>query len=196
MKLHIGCFNVVLEGWYNTDISIHLFIARVPLCATLLHTAGLMTDQSYGYHREGLFRRVHYLNAARRFPMADDSIEAIYTSHLVGNFTRGVALSCMKECHRVLKRGGVLRVATPDLDAWVREYDPMNPDRFLNLFYLPGVRGHKNLVKWVYNAHSLRALLKEAGFAEVTRCRMRKGRCPDVDRIDYREDSFFLEAVK
>ena len=32
-RLHIGAFNCGIAGWINTDITMHLWIARVPLAA-------------------------------------------------------------------------------------------------------------------------------------------------------------------
>jgi hypothetical protein len=44
-KLHLGCFDQVFPGWVNTDITPHIFVARVPGLAWLLYSAGMMSDQ-------------------------------------------------------------------------------------------------------------------------------------------------------
>jgi ubiquinone/menaquinone biosynthesis C-methylase UbiE len=196
MKLHIGCFNVTLDGWYNTDVTPHIFIARVPYLATVLHSLHLISDEQYEHHRKKIFRNVHYLNSVKRFPFQDTSIDAIYSSHMLVNFTKHQAAFCLSECYRVLKLGGILRIAIPDLDQWIRSYDPMNPDKTLSLFYLPTIKRVKNHIHWMYNAHSLALMLSRAGFSEITQCKMYEGMCLNVKTIDYREDSIFFEAVK
>ena len=35
--LHLGCFDRPIPGWVNTDITPHLFIARVPLLPRAMH---------------------------------------------------------------------------------------------------------------------------------------------------------------
>ena len=47
-----------------------------------------------------------------------------------------------------------------------------------------------------YNAVSLKALMERVGFHEVERCEYREGRCPDLDQIETRQWSLFMEGVK
>jgi SAM-dependent methyltransferase len=55
-------------------------------------------------------------------PYPDASFDVIYHSHLLEHFSKQSAPVFLRECHRVLKLGGVLRVAVPDLERVVREY--------------------------------------------------------------------------
>lgn len=55
-------------------------------------------------------------------PFADDRFEIVYHSHVLEHFTRQEALVFLRECFRVLKPGGVMRVVVPDLEAIVRLY--------------------------------------------------------------------------
>jgi hypothetical protein len=48
----------------------------------------------------------------------------------------------------------------------------------------------------MYNFDSLRGLLQAVGFAQVTRHSYRQGACPDLDRLDNRPASLFVEAIK
>ena len=196
IKLHIGCFDVPLAGWYNTDITPHIFVSRIPFLATVMHAIGAMEQTRFRQHRDGVFRNVHYLNAVKRFPLANDSVEAVYCSHVLYNFSRDSALLCVKEVYRVLKPGGVFRLAVIDLDALVQSYDPGHPEDFLDMIYQPAIKGKKNHMCWSYNANSLKALLHEGGFTSVERAEPGKGKCPDVDRIDYRSKSLFMEGIK
>ena len=61
--------------------------------------------------------RIH-LDVTRPFPVADGVFNYIYTEHLIEHLTREQASHMLRECHRVLKRGGVLRVVCPDFDAY------------------------------------------------------------------------------
>jgi hypothetical protein len=48
----------------------------------------------------------------------------------------------------------------------------------------------------MYNARSLEELLRRVGFGGVERCEYRQGRCPDVEQIETRQWSLFMEGTK
>lgn len=58
----------------------------------------------------------------RGIPRPDGSCDVVYHSHLLEHLRRNDALLFMRECHRVLRGGGILRVATPDLERICRAY--------------------------------------------------------------------------
>jgi len=196
-RLHVGSFDVVHDGWLNTDVTPHLFVARVPGLARLLHAAGRLSDERLRQHRAGTFRRVHHLDVTRRLRYADASFEAIYSSHVLEHLTPGEADHALREFHRVLGPGGVLRIAVPDLDQVIASYDPSDPDGFLEGMLQGRERStsrHRHW--WLYNESSLRTALERAGFRDVERRAYREGRCPDVERVDTRPESLFMEAVR
>ncbi|PZV15274.1 MAG: methyltransferase [Pseudanabaena sp.] len=55
-------------------------------------------------------------------PFADNSLDACYSSHVVEHLTSIEAQKLLGECFRVLKRGGVIRLVVPDLEAIARLY--------------------------------------------------------------------------
>ena len=55
-------------------------------------------------------------------PFEDASFDGVYHSHLLEHLPREQALSFLRECRRVLKRGGILRVAIPNLEEIARLY--------------------------------------------------------------------------
>lgn len=196
-KLHIGCFDVVHDGWLNTDVTPHLMVARVPGLPRLLRATGLISDERWPAYESGSFGRIAYLDLTRRFPFADSSIDAVLASHVLEHLTADEARSCMAEIHRVLRPGGIVRVAVPDLDSVVAGYDRADPDAFL--FGL--LQGRERSTSrhrhwWNYNEVSMRALLEGAGLAGVERREYREGRCPDVERVDTRPGSLFMEAMR
>lgn len=58
----------------------------------------------------------------RGIPLADDSYDVVYHSHLLEHLRRPDALGFMRECYRVLRPGGILRVAVPDLERLCQAY--------------------------------------------------------------------------
>jgi SAM-dependent methyltransferase len=55
-------------------------------------------------------------------PFPDATFDVVYQSHLLEHFKKENALDFLKECYRVLKLSGVIRVAVPDLEQIVRAY--------------------------------------------------------------------------
>jgi predicted SAM-dependent methyltransferase len=55
-------------------------------------------------------------------PFADESFDVVYHSHLLEHLPKSQAPSFLRECHRVLKPGGVHRIAVPDLERIARNY--------------------------------------------------------------------------
>mgnify|MGYP001232386207 CR=1 FL=1 len=129
MKLHLGAFDQILPGWINTDVTPHLWIARAPGAARLACLLGLISRERLAQHERGIFAKLRRLDVRRRFPYPDDSVTAVYSSHMLEHIPRSAAAFCLKECHRVLKPGGLLalwcyqRLAIePALDAIVEDF--------------------------------------------------------------------------
>jgi len=55
-------------------------------------------------------------------PFPDGTFDVVYHSHVLEHFPKQFAPSFLRECHRVLKSGGVIRVAIPDLETIARIY--------------------------------------------------------------------------
>lgn len=196
MRLQFGCFNCPFEGWVNTDITPHVWVAKIPLLAALLHRLNLVSTERYTEHRRGVFRAVRYMDVTKRFPFPGDTFECAFSSHVLDNLYPAQARFCLTEVFRVLQPGGVLRLVVCDLDRCIEQYDPNNADAFCQSMYVSNQPKDRNKHHWMYNERSLKKLLAEVGFWRITRASFRVGECPDVKVIDNRPDSLFMEARK
>lgn len=106
------------------------------------------------------------------------SVDLIYTSHAFEYFDRLEAKEVLKEWRRVLKKGGILRIAVPDFEALVKVYKKYkNLDLILGPLYGRWkIAGTKKIIyhKTVYDFKSLKKLLTENGFKNVKRYDWRK----------------------
>lgn len=70
-----------------------------------------------------------YLDATAPLPFADNTFAFAYTEHMIEHIGYRSACDFVRECHRVLRPGGVLRISTPDLAVlvgmFVRDDDPV-----------------------------------------------------------------------
>jgi predicted SAM-dependent methyltransferase len=194
MKLHFGCFNCPREGWINTDVTPHIQVARVPGLAWFLHKAGKLTDQRLDEHRRGVFRKLQYLDVTRRWSFQNASLSTIYSSHVFEHLTLHGARNCLSEARRCLSDDGLLRLSMPDLDLFISEYRAEESLHWATNFFEANERSEKNMHHFMYNFVSLRQLLQEAGFNRVVRRDYREGECPDVEHLDNRPESLFVEA--
>jgi predicted SAM-dependent methyltransferase len=113
--------------------------------------------------------------------IAADSVDLIYTCHVLEHFRRKDVGRVLVEWHRVLKPGGTLRVSVPD---FARLCDVYQKHSDLNLVIGP-IFGRQD---YLYNIHynvfdeaTLTKLLHECGFADVRRYDWRETEHADVD---------------
>lgn len=119
----------------------------------------------------------------RKLRYADETADVIYASHLLEYFDREEVVDILSEWIRVLKTGGLLKVAVPDLEAMTKLYK--NGDFVLDDFLGPlygkikikdqhgcGVIAKDDLTiyhKTVYDERSLSKLLHKVGFTKIER---------------------------
>ena len=61
-------------------------------------------------------------NVAEGLPFGEETVDACYASHVVEHLTQDQARTLLLESRRILRRGGVIRLAVPDLEGIAREY--------------------------------------------------------------------------
>lgn len=149
-------------------------------------------------------------------PFTDNSAEIIVCISAINYFDRSRALEIIKDCFRVLEKGGIARFATQDLNIIANKYInrdksfffqklPDGRDRFSgqtmgdkinSWFYGYETAGNKHC-KYVYDFETLALLFKQAGFEVVEQKKYLESRIPNINKIDNRpEQMFFLEAIK
>lgn len=156
-KLNIGAGpDFRLEGWLNTDCN---------------------PDHSRG---------VAYLDATQPFPFKDSTFDYVTSEHLVEHLTYNEGLGMLRECFRVLKPGGRLRLATPDLRVYVDLFRAGKSDvqhRYLRYHagkFLAETGVHSECFvinnefrnwghRFIYDRETLSAAMEQAGFVDVVR---------------------------
>lgn len=66
--------------------------------------------------------KVRKANLLGRLPVADGTADAVYCSHFLEHIPRQRVLSFLRECRRILRPGGTLRLVLPDLEEMCRTY--------------------------------------------------------------------------
>jgi SAM-dependent methyltransferase len=60
-----------------------------------------------------------YLDATHVFPFDDNTFDYIFSEHMIEHITWHKGLFMLKECIRILKPRGIIRIATPDLEVLI-----------------------------------------------------------------------------
>lgn len=136
-----------------------------------------------------------YLNIARRFPLADSSVEAYFLEHVIEHIPFDTARSMLGEIHRTLMPCGIVRIATPDLRRVAGALDRtnnaarsyvMNGNLHWNRRYNAAPRVPEGQIenpcftvnrmfyhwghRFIYDQPTLTSLLWSVGFDEIVRC--------------------------
>lgn len=61
-------------------------------------------------------------NLLKGIPFENESFDLVYHSHLLEHFSKGDGEKLIGECFRVLKPGGIIRIAVPDLEGIAKNY--------------------------------------------------------------------------
>lgn len=111
----------------------------------------------------------------------DNSVDLIYVCHVLEHATRDESKKALKRWHEVLKPGGILRVAVPDLEACF-EYYMATKDLDILQSMLYGSQKHPYDFHYMgWDEKTLTRDLKNAGFSSV-------------NRYDWREtDHFYID---
>lgn len=212
VRLNIGCGDAPTPGWINYDNSPAVWLARWPLLTRLLRLVGIVDDGNVEFIARCRQLGIRHANGSSRIPHAAGSVDTVYSSHMIEHLDRHEASLFLAECLRVLKPGGVLRLAVPNLRWSILEYmEKGNADHFIAQLQfdvdkprglvarvhrvLTGGRGHH----WMYDGASLTRLVEECGFRGIETLPVGKTRLGDPGELDLREreiESLYLEAER
>ena len=140
-------------------------------------------------------------------PLEPDSLDYIVAIHSLPEIPFTEIVPTLTELRRVLKPGGVLRLALPDLDKGIAAYQRRDTDYFKVPDDDARSVGAKFVTQMVWYGYSrslftyefIEEQLQKAGFASVANCAFKQTASPypEIVELDNRErESLFVEAVK
>ncbi len=136
--------------------------------------------------------------------MASATVDYVFNEHFLEHLDRAQGVALLRECYRVLRKGGVLRIITPDLQVLMTDYVTKNLERVKEVWRpaTPAQMFNEGMRLWghqfVYDADELVLVLREAGFTMITRADYKQSMEPALIGIDQRphHEELIFEAMK
>jgi SAM-dependent methyltransferase len=201
VKVNLGCGLQCLPGWLNVDGSLSALFGSKKFSfinKILYKLAGSSDYYSFeAYNKVIREDGLKFFNLTKGIPVADNSADVIYCSHFLEHLNKEDGHHFLAECFRALKKGGLLRIAVPDLDFAMAMYQAGKVEEMLGLFFYTSndysFAAHKHNYNFVY----LKSILDKIGFTSVSKMSYRQGECPGIDYLDvYPEHSLYVECKK
>jgi predicted SAM-dependent methyltransferase len=100
----------------------------------------------------------------------DNTVDLIYSSHVLEYFDRVEVIDVLNEWKRVLKPNGILRIAVPDFESMVKLYlsGKYNLENFLGpIFGKMEMSDEVIYHRTTYDYNSLKKILEKVGFLDI-----------------------------
>ncbi|MBL8122094.1 methyltransferase domain-containing protein [Candidatus Saccharibacteria bacterium] len=178
VMLNVGCGTDYKKGWVNIDNNSDNNIKKLDLNHDLRNP----------------------------LPYKDNSVDFIFNEHFFEHLTVDEGQAAMREFMRVLRPGGVMRIAMPDLSQSVAVYlDKKWKDRdFIKKFGMDFIQTPAELLnmsfrwwghQWLYDWEELERRLKQAGYENIKQCKFKKSNHSELCNLETREESVLIAEV-
>lgn len=178
VMLNVGCGTDYKKGWINIDNNSDNNIEKLDLNWDLRNP----------------------------LPFPDNSVDYIFNEHFMEHLTVEEGIQANRDFLRVLKKGGVLRIAMPDLEKTVEEYTNKNwrKQTVIKNQSLDFVKTRAELMnmafrwwghQWLYDWEELRRRLEEAGATHITRAKHGVSKHEPLNGLEIRDESLLVAEV-
>ena len=207
-KLHLGCGLKTPDDWLNVDGSWNARLAKHPILRKIVRWTRMISPEQLAISWDS---KIFIHDVRSPLPFETDSFQFVYASHLLEHLYWEEGQKLLKQCFRVLKPAGCLRIVVPDLKVIVEEYvaaslvnndsknrlmskaDQFN-DRLLmhsrqppsgNLLYrIHTALNDFHTHKWMYDADSLTQCFRMVGFTEVQEMACHASRISGIEAVE------------
>ena len=208
LKLNLGCGNNFVEGYQNIDFSPNVLLSKIKWLKWVFFKLRIINEVEFSFwNKRTIFKDI------RKLKYSNNSISHIYTSHTLEHIFFWEAEEVLKDCYRMLIPKGIIRIALPDLDAFIDQYlenrnstqsffdfetnllsypvrKPNKRDYLINVFF-------KHVHKWHPNPVIIIEILNKIGFKEINLRDFQMGKFPNLTELENRNRfTFYIEASK
>ncbi|MBS1820491.1 MAG: methyltransferase domain-containing protein [Acidobacteria bacterium] len=182
--MQFGCGTTAPDGWLNFDAGPAFWIqSRFPFLKALLAKRGFPIYPG----------NISYGDVIKGLPVQPQSLEAVYSSHVLEHLSLEEFRITLRNVHRYLRPGGTFRMVLPDLEQLIQAYVKDGSHDAANRFMQESYLGEKSSPRglraiptalfgrskhlWMWDYKSIEAELAAAGFVAIRRAQL--GDSPD-----------------
>ena len=211
-RINIGCGRTPTSGWTNYDNSPSVWLSKYGVLVKVLVLLRLLDGSQKEFIEFTKSSSIQWAEATKRIPEADETIEVVYSSHMLEHLDKYERDGFLRESYRVLCPGGFIRLAVPNIQFHVRNYfEDNDADRLIAALSLAKAKPRTLAAKWryllfgarhhhwMYDGDSLCRLLLSAGFVDARVMVPGETRIQEPGELDLYErvpESVFVEAIK
>lgn len=214
--LNLGCGGIRPSAWVNVDGSLNALLQNNALLKIFL--TQILKRTSYDSNN------IKYANLNKPWAFPSESVDVVYSSHVLEHLSISSAKLFLDEAFRVLKPEGIIRIVVPDLyeitKKYISQYEAGEIDADseflskLNLhqenFYSPSelvlkklldiLQSHPHQHKYMYSERGLSEELKRRRFKNLQTSSYGQSalleNIRDVEFMKEYEASIYIEAEK
>ena len=147
-------------------------------------------------------------------PLEDNYVDLVYSKATLEHLTYNELINCLLESHRILKKGGCVRMVVPSFDKTIQDYldKRYEPEQKNTIFpnekvsnedYVETFIGRMLYFdhRYLHNFHTLKKALEKTGFSEIRECKPGDSKI-EVANVELyntelkREGEIIVEAIK
>jgi predicted SAM-dependent methyltransferase len=181
VKLHLGCGTLYKKGWINIDSNSENNIDKIDINWDL----------------------------SIPLPINKPIVDFIYHEHFIEHLTYQQGQTFLKYVYKLLKIGGVMRIACPDLDYIIDGYIKNNwrQQPWVEQYNYQWLKSRCEMInvsltywghRYVYNKEDLVRALVESGFDNdnIYEVNFSESKYKDLQNLETRKDSMIFEVKK
>lgn len=136
-------------------------------------------------------------------PFADDSCAFIYSEHFLEHLPVQEGIHFLRECHRSLQKGGVVRIGMPSAEELTRHYYENDWARqpWLEKYGYTSIKTRAEYInvcfrdwghQWLYDTEELHRRLQEAGFTQIENVAWGASKYPELCNRETRNETLLI----
>lgn len=208
--INLGCEVETIPSFVGIDGSFLIYLIKNPLLPKAIKKRLYKKTWTSERHSFGDFvkkinsiRIIHH-NILYGLPFKDNSIKFLFSCAFIEHVSEKNVLKIFKECFRVMKKKGKIRISVPDLDEEIvilekkiKEYKKIRNEKLLQEYFtVPNFNSSFGFHRKIYNFERLKKLLEEVGFKNIQRFERFEGNIPKLKELDIRDGLMNVEGEK
>ena len=119
--LNLACGTVMNWDWNNIDFSPYAKLVKFKKLTKIFNSVGILSKKRYE-RLANVSPDIISWDLRKGIPFNDKKFDVVYCSHFLEHIYRDSVSLIIRECQRVIKIGGLIRVVVPDLKSIIKLY--------------------------------------------------------------------------